>query len=122
MAVVFTYGAMVFTCGRDPAMGNFSTVRKWMSPSIRSGGGDLFVYDKDITKDIVTLAWQNMDQTDLANLLAFLLAINGSANPFTFVDPKGNSSSAYFWGPSEMIWTPVDVIGPDIAIELLIFS
>lgn len=126
MAVIFIYTGTTptttFTCGRDPAMGNFSTTRKWMSPSIRSGGGKLFVYGKNIVEDIVSMTWQNMNQTDLLNLLAFLTIIDGSANSFEFIDVKSVSSPVVFWGPDELRWTPVDVMGPDIEIELLIIG
>lgn len=126
MAVVFIYTGTIpttiFTCGRDPAMGNFSTTRKWMSPSIKSSGGNLFVFDKPIIKDLVPLTWPNMIQTDLFNLLAFLEIVNGSANSFEFIDVKSVSSPAIFWEPNELRWTPVDVMGSDIAVTLLVIG
>ena len=123
MAVVFSHaGITTFTCSRDPAMGNFSTTRQWKSPSIRSGGGTPFVYDKDVVKDLVTLTWKYMDPTDLLNCLAFLRAINFSADSFTFVDPAGNSHAAQYWGPQKLVWTPVELSERDFTVELLVWD
>ncbi len=126
MAVVFIYNDTIptttFTCSRDPAMGNFSTTRKWMNPKVRSAGGSIFVFDKEKVRDGVTMVWQNMAQTDLLNLLDFLEVIDGSSNSFEFIDVKSVSSPVVFWGPEELRWTPVDVMGPEITIELLIIG
>jgi hypothetical protein len=120
--VVFTYGATVFTASRDPAMGNYSTIRQWKNPSIRSGGGKIFVYNKSITQDIITLTWKYMDQTDLTNLLAFLVTVGGTGQPFTVVDPRGGYYLCYFWGPAKLLWTPVELSERDFTIELLVVT
>jgi hypothetical protein len=118
--VVFSYGGTTFTCSRDPAMGAFSTVRQWKNPSMTSGSGALFVYNKGVAADIVTLTWRNMDPTDLINCLAFLRAVNFTANPFDFTDPAGEHFTAQYIGPAALTWTPVELSERDFTVELLI--
>ena len=111
-----------FAAIRDPHMGGFGFETQWKSPAIRSGGGNLFVYDKDVTKNLVPLVWKNADPTDIVNCMAFLRAINFTANPFRFVDPAGNPHEAQFWGPSKLIWTPGEYSNRDFAIQLLVWA
>ncbi len=122
VTVVFTYGATVFTCTHAPAMGASPTIRKWMSPSIRSAGGNTFVYGKGIVQDILTLTWANMLPTDLANLLSFFTTVDGSANSFEFTDAAGEFYPVYFWGPSKLFWSPMELMERDISIELLVYG
>jgi hypothetical protein len=120
--VVFNYnsGATVLTFTRDPMMGGYETIRQWKNPSIRGCDGKTTVYHKSIVHDIVTLTWPAIDKTDLINLLAFLVTVNGSGNKFLFVDPRGGCYTAYFWGPDRLLWTPNDLMQEDFTIELLI--
>lgn len=122
MAVAFTKGGITtFTCSRDPAMGSFSTSRQWKNPAIRSAGGTAFSYNKGVARDIITLTWKYINKPDLLNCLAFLRALNFSADSFTFVDPAGSSHTAWFWGPSRLAWNPIDVSTQrEFTIELLV--
>lgn len=122
MSVIFEYGAMTVTMNRDPAMENYSLTRKWMSPSIRSGGGTMFVYDKSIVKTIADLTWKHIDQTDLENLLSFLDAVGGNAETFNYTDPKGNLWEAQYWGPPDLRWTPVELMMQEFTITLSCWS
>jgi hypothetical protein len=120
MAIVFTYGATVCTFLSDPSMGNIGTMRQWRNPSQRSGGAKLFVYNKSVTKDLITLTWNYMSVTDQTNLLAFLAAVDYSSNAFTMTDWDGNIYSVQFVGPQKLLWTPaVEVSERDFTIELL---
>jgi hypothetical protein len=118
MSIVFTYGVTVCTLP-DPAMGNIGTVRQWRNPSRRSGGAKLFVYNKSVEKDLITLTWSYMNVTDQTALLAFLAAVDYSSNAFTMTDWDGNTYSVQFVGPQKLLWTPVEVSERDFTIELL---
>lgn len=122
VTVVFTYGATIFSCTHAPAMGATPTIRKWMNPKVRSADGTLFIFDKGKIRDILTLTWANMLPTDLANLLSFLNTVDGSANSFQFTDAAGEFSPVIFWGPSNFIWTPMQLMEQNITIELLVIG
>jgi hypothetical protein len=120
MAIVMTYGGSTFTCSRDPSIDGYLTSRQWWNPSIRSGGGKSYVYEKTAGMDIVTLTWKYIDQTDLINLRAFLIA--AGRNVFQITLPDGKKAQANFWGPSKLLWTPVELMERDFTIELLLVS
>ncbi len=122
MALVMTYGATVFTAIRDPMMGNYTTIRQWKDPSIKSGDGKLSVYPKNIVADIKTLTWGTMDPTDLTNILAFFAAVNWTGNSFDLTTPDGLFYRAHFIGPSSLQWTPEIWTDQGFTIDLFIVS
>jgi len=79
MTVKMVYGASTFEPSRDPVVGGFGQTRMWKSPSMRSGGGKLFVFDKAVKADLVTLTWKPIDPTDLTSLITFLDAVDANA-------------------------------------------
>lgn len=118
--VVFTLGTSVFTASRDPILGGFKTTRMWKSPAIRAGGGPLFVKDKSVKKDVHTLSWNPIKETDLVNLITFLDAVNGSGSTFAYTDPLGSSHTAVYRGPDLLSWTPEDIMEKELTIELFV--
>ncbi|HSW62163.1 MAG TPA: hypothetical protein VLH56_02410 [Dissulfurispiraceae bacterium] len=124
MAVKFTYSetspATVCEFERDPPMGGYSINRRWMNPATASGAGVSFVYDKSLVRDIEILKWNVMTVADVAKLLAFLDAVDGSANPFDYRDVSGNVRVAHIWNSDEIRSYPIQILLEGITIELFI--
>ena len=120
MTMVMTYGETTFAASRDPIVGGFAKTRSWKSPSIRSGGGQLFVHNKGTKQDTMELTWNPIDPTDLTNLLAFIDVIDGSGAEFYLTDPSGATHTAMYLGPDLLNWTPSDLMDRELTIELLI--
>ena len=120
MAVIFTYGATVCTFENDPPRGSYAINRKWMNPQAASGGGENFEYDKSLVRDIETLKWNIMTVNDVTALLAFLDAVDGSANPFDYTDVNGVTRPAIIWNSDEIRSYPIQILREGITIELLI--
>jgi len=143
MSMQLIYGATTFTASRDPD--GSATLRSFKSPSMRAGSGKLFVYNKSIMKDVVTLTWSSIDPTDLGNLLTFLDTVDYSSNAFnlvytdflqkTVVWDSGivwdtgvawcGASPLISWvvryvGPNELTWNPADIMDYGFSIYLLI--
>jgi hypothetical protein len=120
MAVIFTYGATTVTFTHDPPKGNYTISRKWMNPRTSSGGADSFVYDKSLVRDIETLKWNVMTVADVANLLTFLDAVDGSANPFDYTDVNGVTRPAFIWNSDEIRSYPIQILLEGLTVELFI--
>ena len=120
MAVVFTYGATVCTFQNDPARGNYTIDRQWMNPQTASGSGDTFIYDKSLVRDFETLTWDIMIVADVANLLAFLDAVDGAANPFFYTSVSGSTRFAYIWNADEIRSYPIQILLEGMTIELFV--
>lgn len=120
MAIIFTYGATTCTFSRDPAVGEVVFKRSYMNPRTRSGGGVPYVYDKDVMKEIHQLSWGRMKAADLTNLLTFLDAVDGGANPFDYTDVSGTKRPAFIWNANEIRSVPAWHMTEGVVIEVLI--
>lgn len=118
MAVVFTYGATTCTFAYDPSMGNYRIERKWMSPRTASGGGEFAVYNKALVRDIETLTWNIMTVDDVTALLAFLEAVDGSANPFLYASVNDDIKEATILNTEEIKSYPTQILREGMTLEL----
>ncbi|MBI5307786.1 MAG: hypothetical protein HZB37_05520 [Planctomycetes bacterium] len=108
---------------RNPSIVNrgMQRKRKYFQPKDFSDSGDLYIYDKGVAKNYITLTWSNIPKTDYDNFIAFLAVVVGSKYNFTFTDFDGATYTARINNAEDIQSAPVMTGRESLAsVELLI--
>ena len=100
-------GSVEFT--RNPSITGRGLPRKkkYFQPIDYSDGGDVYIYNKGITKDFVTLTWNNNAKTDYTNLMTFIGVVVGAKYNFTYYDSDGLTHTARIINSDNLQSSPV---------------
>lgn len=107
---------------RNPSIINrdYRRKRQYMQPKDFADGGDIYVYDKGVKKDYITLVWRNIPQTDWVNFMTFLDVVIGSKYNFTFTDFTGLTYTARILNSDDIQSAPVATDRESLTVELLL--
>src|SRR3990167_213721 len=94
---------------RNPSIINndYERKRQYFQPKDRADGGDLYVYDKGVAKNYISLRWSNISKSDYDNLITFLGIIVCAKYNFTFTDYDGLTYTARVMNGNEIRSAPV---------------
>ncbi len=113
-------GSVEFT--RNPSITGRGLQRKkkYFQPIDYSDGGDVYIYNKGITKDFVTLTWNNNAKTDYTNLMTFIGVVVGAKYNFTYYDSDGLTHTARIINSDNLQSSPVATNRESFSVELLL--
>ncbi|GER92692.1 hypothetical protein A45J_0410 [hot springs metagenome] len=108
---------------RNPSRGDYQRSRQYLQPMDYADGGDIYIYDKGIVKNYMTLHWRNISKTDFDSFFSFLTNVSiGSKNNFIFTDYDGSTYTARIINSDDIQSSPVMTDRESLTVKLLIES
>jgi len=105
---------------RNPSRGDYQRTRKYLQPMDYADGGDVYIYNKGLAKNIIELDWRNIPKADYDAFKAFLDVVNGSQYNFIFTDVDAVMYTARIINPDDMRSAPVMADRESLSVKLLI--
>ncbi len=126
MSILFSYTgttpATEVTLNTAPKKSGVVAEKVWRSPSIRAGGGDVFIKDMAVDVMFHHIQANNLTATERTALYAFIVAVDGINKEFNYTDTLGAKWTARLWNAEEIRDSLIDHDRTNVSIGLLINS
>ena len=106
---------------RNPSVtGGIKRKKQYFQPKDYSDSGDLYIYDKGVVKDYLTLTFTNNDKADYTDLMTFIGIVIGAKYDFTYYDSDGYARTARIMNSDDLQSAPVMTNRESFSVELLL--